>query len=177
VVAHYQENIKQLPQDWETETLKIGIIGEIYVVTQPFANQNLEVELGRLGVEVRRTRSTFLSEYVRFSTYLNVLSNEKKKPSGLARPYMKRDVGGHGQESVAEKVLLAREGFDGLVHVMPFTCMPEVMAQNILPLTKEDIPVLTVICDEQMAQPALRTRLEAFTDLLRRRRRIQYGRL
>jgi predicted nucleotide-binding protein (sugar kinase/HSP70/actin superfamily) len=86
-------------------------------------------------------------------------------------PYLKRDVGGDGWESVGEKVIYAREGYDGIIHLAPFTCMPEIVAENIMPSTKEDIPVLTVLCDEQMARPGMITRLEAFVDLLKFRRR------
>ncbi|HLE01930.1 MAG TPA: CoA protein activase, partial [Dehalococcoidia bacterium] len=70
---------------------------------------------------------------------------------------------------VGEKVLHARH-FDGLVHLAPFTCMPEIIAQNILPSVKEDIPVLTLLCDEQTGKQGMLTRLEAFVDLLKRRR-------
>jgi predicted nucleotide-binding protein (sugar kinase/HSP70/actin superfamily) len=86
-------------------------------------------------------------------------------------PYLKRDVGGDGWESVGEKVVYAQEGYDGVVHLAPFTCMPEIVAQNIMLSTKEDIPVLTVLYDEQMAKPGMITRLEAFVDLLKFRRR------
>jgi len=71
---------------------------------------------------------------------------------------------------VGEKVLHSKE-YDGLVHLAPFTCMPEIVAQNIMRSTKENIPVLTILCDEQMAKPGMLTRLEAFVDLLARRRR------
>ena len=33
------------------------------------------------------------------------------------------------------------------------------------------MPVLTILCDEQLAKPGVLTRLEAFVDLLERRRR------
>ena len=79
-------------------------------------------------------------------------------------------MGGDGWESVGEKVLHSKE-YDGIIHVAPFTCLPEVVAQNIMPHTKEEIPVLTLICDEQMGKQGTLTRLEAFVDLLERRRR------
>jgi len=37
--------------------------------------------------------------------------------------------------------------------------------------TNEDIPVLTVVCDEQLGQTGLLTRIEAFVDLLEWRRK------
>jgi len=165
------KKLDQMPRDPTVMPLKVGILGEMYVVMEPFVNLNLAAELGKLGIETRRNRTTFFSEYTNFKSYLNVLNSEKQKLADYARPYLRHDVGGHGLETVAEKVHLAREGFDGLVHVVPFTCMPETIAQNTMLRTEEDIPVLTVICDEQLSDTGMLTRLEAFADLLERRRR------
>jgi benzoyl-CoA reductase/2-hydroxyglutaryl-CoA dehydratase subunit BcrC/BadD/HgdB len=56
---------------------------------------------------------------------------------------------------------------------MPFTCMPEIVAQNILTrVSKEQgIPILTLISDEHTAEAGVVTRLEAFVDLLARQQR------
>jgi predicted nucleotide-binding protein (sugar kinase/HSP70/actin superfamily) len=51
--------------------------------------------------------------------------------------------------------------------------MPEIVAQNIMQTTKENIPVLTVLCDEQMGKSGMLTRVEAFVDLLERKRRAK----
>ena len=171
VVQQYFRKLDQVPKNLQATPLKVGIVGEIYVIMEPLVNMNLEAELGKLGVEVRRTRTTFFSEYTNLSSYLNVLNNEKKKLRKFAWPYLRRDVGGHGLESVGEKVRLARQGYDGLVHLAPFTCMPEAIAQNVMLTTSEDIPVLTIICDEQLGQAGLLTRIEAFVDLLNWRRK------
>ena len=153
----------------DTTPLIVGITGEFYVVLEPFSNLDVENELGKLGVEVRR--STFISEWTKFSLFLNPLGlNEKKKIHRAAAPYLNRDIGGDGWESVGEKVLHAGK-YDGIVHLAPFTCMPEIIAQNIMPRTKEQIPVLTILCDEQMAKPGMLTRLEAFVDLIQIKRR------
>jgi len=171
VVRQYSKQLDQVPKDLEAVPLRVGIIGEIYVIMEPLVNMNLEAELGKLGAEVRRTKTTYFSEYTNLRSYLNVLNNEKKKLQKFAWPYLRRDVGGHGLESVGEKVRLARQGYDGLVHVAPFTCMPEAIAQNVMLTTKEDIPVLTMVCDEQLGQAGLLTRIEAFVDLLEWRRK------
>ena len=166
VIGKYFAKLSQIPRDRGAMPLKVGIVGELFVVVEPFSNMNLEIELGKLGVEVKRTRSTFLSEWTKFSAYLNVLDAEKKKLRKFALPYLKHDVGGHGLESVAVKVQHAKE-YDGIIHLMPFTCMPEIVAQNVMLKTSEHIPVLTILCDEQMGKSNLMTRLEAFIDLLR----------
>jgi predicted nucleotide-binding protein (sugar kinase/HSP70/actin superfamily) len=169
VQIDYINQLSQVATDTQTQPLIVGITGEFYVVLEPFSNMDVEKELGKLGVEVRRT--TFISEWTKFSLFLNPLGmNEKDKIHKAALPYLKRDIGGDGWESVGEKVLHAKE-YDGLVHLAPFTCLPEIVAQNIMPSTRENIPVLTILCDEQLGKAGLLTRLEAFVDLLEYRRR------
>lgn len=164
----YSERLRAIPGDAASAPLLVGIMGEFYVVLEPFSNMEVEIELGKLGVEVRR--SLFVSHWTKFSLFLNAFGiTEKERLHRAARPYLSRDVGGDGWESVGEKVLHAAH-YDGLVHLAPFTCMPEIIAQNIMPAVNTDIPVLTIVCDEQMGRAGLATRLEAFVDLLRRRR-------
>lgn len=170
VAAKYLGELNQVPGEKGFIPLKVGVVGEIYAVMEPFVNMNLEMELGKLGVQVRRTRTTFFSEWARLGSF-NVLNEEKKRLRKFASPYLRRDIGGHGLESLAEKVRLSTLGFDGIVHLAPFTCMPEGVAANIMPSTVESIPVLTILCDEQLAKAGLLTRLEAFVDLLKWRRK------
>ncbi len=171
----YIDKLYRVPKTPEATPIKVAVVGEIYVVIEPFANMDIEMELGKLGVEVERTIT--LSRWVKYSLFLNYLGvDEWKEVHKLAEPYLDHDVGGDGWESVGEKVLCARKGYDGVVHLAPFTCMPEIVAQNIMSSTKEDIPVLAVTCDEQMAKQGMLTRLEAFVDLLEFRRRRRDGR-
>jgi predicted nucleotide-binding protein (sugar kinase/HSP70/actin superfamily) len=174
LTRHYIDKLSKIPKNPNASPVKVGIVGEIYVVIEPFSNMDIEVELGKLGVEVHRTMT--ISRWVKYSLFLNYLGiNEWRVVHKLAMPYLDHDVGGDGWESVGEKVLYARKGYDGLIHLAPFTCMPEIVAQNIMPSTKEDIPVLAVLCDEQMAKQGLITRLEAFVDLLEFRRKRRDG--
>jgi len=168
VEASYITRLSQIPLDEKVQPLVVGITGEFYVLLEPFSSLDVEKELGKLGVEVRRR--TYVSDWLKYSLFLNPLGiDDTRKIHKAALPYLKRDVGGDGWESVGEKVLHAKE-YDGIVHLAPFTCMPEIVAQNIMPSTKESIPVLTILCDEQMAKPGMLTRLEAFVDLLERKR-------
>ncbi len=170
VAREYTGRLNKIPHHPKADPVKVAIVGEIYVVIEPFANMDIEMELGKLGVEVERTIT--LSRWVKYSLFLNYLGiNERRKVHKLAGPYLDHDVGGDGWESVGEKVLCAQEGYDGVIHLAPFTCMPEIVAQNIMASTREDIPVLSVTCDEQMGKEGMLTRIEAFVDLLEFRRR------
>ncbi|MCL0041132.1 acyl-CoA dehydratase activase-related protein [Dehalococcoidia bacterium] len=168
VCRRYLEKLREIPQGKDLNPLRIGLVGELYVLIEPFANMNLERELGKMGVEVSRVRSTYFSEYTRFLRF-DVLNQEKQKLSKFTRKYLKRDVGGHALESLGKKITGANE-YDGLIHLMPFGCLPEIIAQNIMLKTEEKLPVLTIACDEKLGEAGLITRLEAFVDLLWNRR-------
>lgn len=172
VETDYTNRLNQVAKNANAKPLVVGIVGEFYVLLEPFSNFDIESELGKLGVEVRRT--TFISEWTKFSLFLNPLGiKEKDRIHKAALPYLKRDIGGDGWESIGERALHNKE-YDGLIHLAPFTCLPEIMAQNIMPAMKENIPVLTIFCDEQMAKAGMLTRLEAFVDLLfsKKRKRV-----
>ena len=53
-----------------------------------------------------------------------------------------------------------------IVHLAPFTCKPEGIAQCIMFSTKEELPVLAVYCDEQTSRAGMLTGLETFTDMI-----------
>ncbi|MDW7738434.1 MAG: CoA protein activase [Bacillota bacterium] len=164
--------LKQVPHDESKQPLKVGIIGEIYVQLEPFANFYLEEQLGHMGVEVRR--SIYLTSYTKH----DVLSTKGDMGSRrLAMPYLGQKIGGHGQNSVGDIIRYSKIGYDGVVQLAPFSCIPEIVAKSLVPhLTKEyGIPVLTLFIDEQTGAAGVQTRLEAFVDLMEQRRSRSLG--
>jgi len=162
-----RELLRSVPADETFQPLKVGVIGEIYVQLEPFANFYVEEQLGHLGVEVQR--SIYLTSYTRH----DVLSTKGDMGSRrLAMPYLAQKIGGHGQNSVGDIIRYARSGFDGVVQLAPFSCIPEIVAKSIVPrLSKEyGIPVLTLFIDEHTGSAGVQTRLEAFVDLMGQRR-------
>ena len=166
--------MKKVEIDPNRDVLYVDLTGEIYMVQDPFSNQNIERELGRMGVETRRTLtiSSFLKDaiipkmFVKGETHL-------ERAVRLAKPYLRRDIGGDSLECVSDIIFANENGKDGIIHVSPFTCMPEIMSQNFFPAMREncDIPILPLIMDEQSGKAGYITRLEAFVDLMRRRKR------
>jgi predicted nucleotide-binding protein (sugar kinase/HSP70/actin superfamily) len=170
---HFKAQFAAVPQDPKADPLVVNVMGEFFVVLDPFSNFDVENELGKLRVEVRRT--LYISDWLQLSYFFNPFAHaQTKRLHRAALPYVKRDIGGEGWESVGEKVY-HHDKLDGLIHLGPFTCMPEIIASNILPTTREKLPVLDIWCDEQMAKAGLVTRLEAFVDLLARQRRTKYN--
>lgn len=157
----------KIPIDEKKQPLKVGIIGEIYVQLEPFANFFLEEQLGHMGVEVRR--SIYLTSYA----HHDVLSTRGDMGSRrLALPYLAQKVGGHGQNSVGDIIRYANQGYNGVVQLAPFSCIPEIVAKSLVPRLSKDhgIPVLTLFIDEQTGTAGIQTRLEAFVDLMEQRR-------
>lgn len=156
--------------------LRVGVVGEIYVMLESYVNNDLARRLGAMGVAVQPTM--LLGDYVAAHILRSPAARRRAAAvKSLAAPYIGHYVGGHAVGSVGHTVALGRDGFDGIVHLFPFTCMPEVIAANILPGVSDaaGIPVLSLAFDEQTGAAGMVTRLEAFVDLLRYRRRKNGG--
>ncbi|MFW6264670.1 MAG: acyl-CoA dehydratase activase-related protein [Bacillota bacterium] len=152
--------------------IRVGIVGEIYVVLEPFVNLEIENKLGKLGVSVER--NLYISGWLKHFLHL---SKEQGEIEDKAKKYLKNFVGGHGIDSIGNTVRYAAKGFDGVIQLAPFTCMPEIISESILPsVSKEEgIPVLSLVFDEHSGDAGLQTRIEAFVDLLIRRKQNRKG--
>lgn len=166
------EILQAVPLNQGYVPLKVGVIGEIYVQLEPFANFYLEESLGEMGVEVRR--SIYLTQYTRNEVMSNRGDMASRK---LAFPYLAEKVGGHGQNSVGDVIRYAKQGYDGVVQLAPFSCIPEIVAKSLMPYlsSRFNIPVLTLFIDEQTANLGVVTRLEAFVDLMHQKREKAAG--
>jgi predicted nucleotide-binding protein (sugar kinase/HSP70/actin superfamily) len=155
--------------------IKIALTGEIYTLLDPFTNLNIERHLGRLGVEL--DRSIYLSEWINDHLFMGLLKGirSSKEYYRNAAPFLNHFVGGHGLETVGSVPVYAKQGYQGVIQVFPFTCMPEIVAQSILPKVGEanGIPVMTLIVDEHSGEAGMITRLEAFVDLLARKEELK----
>jgi predicted nucleotide-binding protein (sugar kinase/HSP70/actin superfamily) len=162
--------LQHIPQDKNRKPLKIGIIGEIYVLIEPFANLDIQATLGEMGVYTERAMHLF--HWIKENTKM---SHHEKKVIKLAQPYLRQMIGGHGINSIGETVMFAERGFDGVIQLAPFSCIPEIVAKGILPQVSHDqeIPVMTIFLDEMMGKAGMQTRLEAFVDLLLQRRELK----
>ncbi len=170
VEAAYLARLRAIPTERPTDLLRVGVVGELYVVMEPYSNFFVEKELARRGCEVHR-----------FVTVSEMVANSGKKRGpehlrellALADPYLKYHVGADGTESVAMTHKLMKDGFDGVLHLKPFGCMPEVNAMAALQRLSRDhtFPILFISYDAQASETGLQTRLDAFCDMLRMRKR------
>lgn len=171
LILNTRRKIEAIKEDPHREIIKIGIIGEIYTIIEPFVNLEIEKKLGEMGVEVEKSLKP--SRWAKEHLLLNPLKlSMEREAMANATPYLKTLIGGHARETLGYGVKFAKEGYDGIIQVYPFGCMPEIVAQSILPTIEREyqIPYLCIIVDELTGEAGYNTRIEAFVDLLRRRK-------
>jgi predicted nucleotide-binding protein (sugar kinase/HSP70/actin superfamily) len=158
---------ERVPVKRDFEPLHIGIVGEIFVVLDGFANCDIERTLGYMGVEVHR--SLYVTRWLLGGVYRRLT---KHRIARASRRFLSFWVGGDGRESVGESVMYAEAGYDGVIQLSPFTCIPEIVAKSILPrlVSEYGMAVLSLDIDESTGRAGLLTRLEAFVDMLWRKR-------
>jgi predicted nucleotide-binding protein (sugar kinase/HSP70/actin superfamily) len=150
--------------------IRVGIVGEIFVVMEPAINMNLAGVLNRLGCEV--VRSMYISEWMDHNFWPKWFYKSDGAVMEKSRPYFSMGIGGHERHNIGNIRIYREQGFDGVIHLMPFGCLPELVSQSIMPQVSRDlqIPVLTLALDEQSGLANNMTRIEAFVDLLKNRR-------
>ena len=159
-----------IPKDSQRDALKVVLVGEFFCCLEPAVSHHIESILGELGVFVKQNMSSHrLAKGFLFPDlgkwYLNHF---------VVRKYLKYRGGGEERRSLGETEVYAKRGYDGVVALKPFTCLPENTAEAILPhLSKKfKIPVLSFSLDENFSEVNMFTRIESFVDMLRRKRRV-----
>ncbi|MHC4346082.1 MAG: acyl-CoA dehydratase activase-related protein, partial [Planctomycetota bacterium] len=182
---------------------RVGIVGEIYVRSHPFANMNLIGRLEKLGAAcdlaplaewiyyTNFTRSRIARRRGQWRSYFNnavqnhfqhkierMLAAPLEQRFGplaeetighvlaVAGPYVHDSFEGEAILSIGKMIEYHRQGFGGVVNVMPFTCMPSTIVSTQTQRISADcggMPVLNLSFDGQ-EDPTLTTRLEAFVE-------------
>ncbi len=204
-----RRRLEAIPIDRSRPRPLIGIVGEIYVRSNEFANSFLARKLERLGAEVALAP---------FQEWLNYIAHERRgicwqdaavwgfvrewitefvarwdeariarifrgtvrhmpreaaisKVLELGAAYLDPSVKGEAILSMGRAVEYVHHGFDGVINVAPFGCMPGSLVDGLLEKFRRDyhgIPVLKVAYDG-VEQPGEETLLDAFVHQARQR--------
>jgi len=158
---HYKNKLDSIHLRKLDSGLRIGLVGELYTLMEPFTNFNLERELAEAGCSVSRKMSaSFLT------------SPTTRKSMQAAKGYLTRPPGANGADTVGQAVTYARQGYDGVIHMKSFGCTPEINVTPVLNQVSRDlsIPILHLSFDTHTGETGLQTRLEAYIDMLRMRK-------
>ncbi|MHA1820939.1 MAG: CoA protein activase [Promethearchaeota archaeon] len=161
------ELFESIEIDEDIEPLKIILTGEIHISLEPAVNIDLRKKLGEMQIEVHQNLSLF--DWTLHKFHMNY---HRKHLEKLSDPYIKYDIGGEAKWVIGEYILANQMGMDGFIHIYPFTCMPEVTARSIITAWDEPkVPAIFFSFDEQSGTEGMKTRLEAFRDLMFDKRR------
>lgn len=163
IYKKYLKQFKQIEINKPKNCLKIGIIGELYTLMEPFANYNIEIFLAHHNIEVTRfTNATYLlfQKKKKVKKYLKQLNNIKYK------------MGADATDNIYHTEWLCKNKYDGIIHIKSSFCTPEIASMNIInKICKEyDVPVTFFSFDANTSEVGIVTRLEAFIDMLEMRR-------
>jgi len=150
--------MKCIPVDKPKKPLRVAVVGEYYTIMDPFSNHNIEREMAKMGMVIKR--------------WMN-LSNSmfhfpEKEIARKINGYSKYNMGATSMSTIEVALSCAKRGYDGIIHVKSFGCTPEMDAIPVLQNISSDykIPILYFSFDSQTGDTGIQTRLEAFYDMI-----------
>jgi predicted nucleotide-binding protein (sugar kinase/HSP70/actin superfamily) len=137
--------------------LSVAVIGHQYVIYDDYINHRLISRLQAMGVRV------FTPEMAE----PEALDNAMTRLGGAPHWSFEADIIGAGAYYLEAKV-------DGIISVAVFGCGPDSMMLDMVRHRASElkIPFLQLSLDEHTSEGGLVTRLEAFLDMVRRKRRV-----
>ena len=136
-----------------THQYRIALIGHSYIVCDAFINMHIVDKLHSLGI------GTVTSEHVSREDMINESCGLFKQPFW----YFAREYYGSA-------VSLCRRGaIDGIIYLSTFSCGVDSVFTELVKQEIGSVPFMVLKLDEHTGEAALDTRIEAFTDMLKRR--------
>lgn len=137
--------------------VKIGLIGHAYNIFDSFINMNLKNKLNSLGIGV------ITSDYIDKKDINVELDNLYKKPFWT-----------YAKEFYGSAVSIYRNHTaDGIIYLSSFSCGIDSVVTELIKSEIGNFPFLILKLDEHTGEAGLDTRIEAFSDMLKRR--CSYG--
>ncbi len=172
ILKHSKRKLAGFTTKENADPVRILIAGEIYTSIETDANGRLEEKLMAMGCCVRRHID--ISWWIRHTILEAVIPD--KLTNLFRRGYpIGNNVGGYGRETVAK--IVKDRWSDGIIKIMPAGCMPEIVTKAFCESIQDssDVRILNLIYDEMSGQAGYDTRIEAFVDMLERRKDVLAG--
>jgi len=139
------------------QKISIGLIGYVYDVYDEFVSMNVAVKLQELGVNV-----------VTFEMLEETLIKREIKPmrKALFWTFSNKILG-------AGLYFYKNPNIDGIIHITAFGCGPDSFLGKSLEIdsSRYNKPFMTVRVDEHTGESHLQTRIEAFVDMLKKKKK------
>jgi len=137
--------------------LRIGLLGHPYNIYDGYITQNLISRLEKMGAELVVPEMT--DHHVLMEAATDV-------PKELYWTYEKEIMG-------AINLWTEQKSVDGVVYVLAFACGPDSLIQVLIEhrARMHEVPLMSLTIDEHSGEAGLVTRIEAFTDMLMRKKK------
>lgn len=162
IFRRHMKLMRAIPCARPDNPLRIGLVGEYYTIMVPFSNHFLEKELARMGIIIDRSMNVSSS----------LLHNPIRQVKERIKKYARYHMGATSMATIDKALQCAKAGYDGIIHVKSFGCTPEMDAIPVLRNISQDykIPILYLSFDTQTSETGIKTRLEAFYDMIMMRK-------
>lgn len=170
-IKDLERKISEITIDSNADPVRLLIAGEIYTSIENDSNGKLEDKLMRMGCSIER--------HMTVSWWMKNTLKRLFMPCHAARadrkPYFAYDIGGYAKDTAGK--ISSCTNADGVIKIMPAGCMPEIVTKAYCEKLQEEreIRILHLIYDEMSGEAGYETRLEAFTDMLERRKHVLDG--
>lgn len=167
IYLKYIKKIKKIKTNKPKNILKIGIIGELYTVMEPYANYYLEKELASYNIEIKRYTN---AHYLIFEKGKKV-----KKYLKYAKEYIKYRMCADAADNIGRAKYLCENKYDGIILIKSSFCTPEIGAMAIInKICKNyNVPVIFFSFDANTSEVGIKTRIEAFYDMIEMRKKSE----
>jgi predicted nucleotide-binding protein (sugar kinase/HSP70/actin superfamily) len=135
---------------------RIGLLGHPYNIYDGYITQNLVARLEEMGAEL------VVPEMTDHSVLMNAATDVPKQ---LYWTYEKEIMGAINHWTEKEMI-------DGIVYVLAFACGPDSLIQVLIEHRAKTykVPMMSLTIDEHSGEAGLVTRIEAFIDMLMRKK-------
>lgn len=138
--------------------ITIGVLGYVYNIYDPFISMDIINKLRQINVNVRTFE--MLDDFK--------IEKELKELDKTLFWTFSDKILGAGYDFYKD------EEIDGILHVTAFGCGPDSMLGKVLDIDSSEFkkPFMTIRIDEHSGENHLQTRIEAFVDMIRRKKHI-----
>lgn len=153
------------PEDFMQDNqydLTLGLLGYVYNIYDPFTSMDIIKKLRSMGVKI----VTF-----EMMNEKEIANRFGKKSKSLYWTFTNKLYG-------TAATFMNDAEVDGLIHVTAFGCGPDSIMGKLLELDSDQYkkPFMTLRVDEHTGESHLQTRIEAFVDMLKRKKYVQQRR-
>lgn len=151
-----QGNFKSGIKD-DGQSIKVALLGHPYNIYDNFINMNLVEKLHKFGVGV------ITEEFVPEGEI------DKEVDNLFKRPFWSFARNSYG----AAANLFSKKKIDGIIYISSFACGIDSVVIELIKHRIDDFPFLILKIDEQTGEAGFNTRIEAFVDMIERRKNIE----